>query len=94
MHFKLSKLLLGLALTSGTVFGFWRMTCDHPLVVGRIDPIVSPGKVSGHIHTISGGSALNFSMTYAGARTSTCSTCMIKQDLSNYWYALLTYVVE
>lgn len=36
------------------VTAFWRLLCDNPLTVGRYDPIVSPGAIAGHVHTISG----------------------------------------
>lgn len=31
------------------------MSCPGRIVTERIDPIVSPGAVSGHVHTVSGG---------------------------------------
>jgi hypothetical protein len=70
---------------------FWRMPCPNPLVVERADPIVSPGAVSGHVHTIMGGSGFGFTMDYAQARASACSTCMVTQDMSNYWVPNLYY---
>jgi hypothetical protein len=33
--------------------GFWRMNCGK-IQVGRIDPVVSPGSISGHVHNIVG----------------------------------------
>ncbi|KAF2404432.1 WSC-domain-containing protein [Trichodelitschia bisporula] len=38
----------------GEVGGFWRMNCAN-IQLGRIDPIVAPGKVAGHVHTAQGG---------------------------------------
>ena len=34
---------------------FFRMPCPGHIVTERADPIVNPGGVSGHVHTISGG---------------------------------------
>ncbi|KAH6625396.1 hypothetical protein C7974DRAFT_312264 [Boeremia exigua] len=51
----------------------------------RLDPIVAPGRVAGHVHTISGGAAFAPTMTYEGMRASKCSSCTIKEDMSNYW---------
>jgi len=34
--------------------GFWRMNCGK-IQVGRIDPVVNPGTISGHVHNIVGG---------------------------------------
>jgi hypothetical protein len=33
--------------------GFWRMNCGK-IQVGRIDPVVSPGSISTHVHNIVG----------------------------------------
>jgi hypothetical protein len=46
-------LVVVLSLTFGTVDAFWRMVCST-VQVGRVDPVVSPGGVSGHCHTIAG----------------------------------------
>ncbi|KAL1297177.1 hypothetical protein AAFC00_004750 [Neodothiora populina] len=67
------------------------MPCPGRILTERADPIVSPGSVSGHVHTISGGNGFGFEMDYEQARTSTCSSCPIKQDLSNYWTPALYY---
>lgn len=70
------------------------MPCPGRLVTERADPIVSPGAISGHVHTISGGNGFNFSMDYAQARASTCSSCPITADLSNYWTPKLYYQTQ
>ncbi|KAF6839010.1 wsc domain-containing protein [Colletotrichum plurivorum] len=64
---------------------FFILPCSRPVVVERADPIVNPGTLSGHVHTIMGGSGFDFSMTYEQARASVCSTCKVTADLSNYW---------
>ncbi|KAF2805077.1 WSC-domain-containing protein [Mytilinidion resinicola] len=61
------------------------MSCPGRLVRERLDPIVFPDAVSAHVHTIFGGSGFGASMDYAQARSSDCSSCEIKEDLSNYW---------
>jgi hypothetical protein len=33
---------------------FFRLPCAKPVLNARVDPIVSPGKPSGHAHTIMG----------------------------------------
>ena len=73
---------------------YWRMACPGRLVTERADPIVSPGGVAGHAHTIAGGNAFNFTMDYADTQTSECSSCPIKQDLSNYWTPSLYYMSQ
>ncbi|KAL7273681.1 hypothetical protein RUND412_003453 [Rhizina undulata] len=73
---------------------FWRLPCQSPLLVERADPIVNPDAVSGHLHTIMGGNGFNFTMDYAKARASTCSTCTVTEDFSNYWIPSLFYQAQ
>ncbi|KAF8863956.1 WSC-domain-containing protein [Acephala macrosclerotiorum] len=57
-----------------------------PLMMGRVDPIVSPGGPSGHVHAIQGGNAFGVTMTDTQALDqSTCTSSLIKNDKSNYW---------
>lgn len=56
-----------------------------PLVEGRMDPIVSPGEASGHVHTIQGGNAFALTMENDTALGSTCTSSLVKNDKSNYW---------
>jgi hypothetical protein len=51
-----------LSLTVGHVDAFWRMVCGT-VAVGRIDPIVNPGGISGHCHTIAGPNSEQDSVT-------------------------------
>ncbi|KAF2835437.1 WSC domain-containing protein [Patellaria atrata CBS 101060] len=73
------------------VTAFFRMGCPGSIVRERADPIVSPGKASGHVHTISGGSGFGFEMSYEDAINSACTSCSIKEDLSNYWVPSLYF---
>ncbi|KAJ7825954.1 hypothetical protein B0H13DRAFT_2214807, partial [Mycena leptocephala] len=57
----------------------------------RIDPIVNPGKVSGHVHTIVGGSNFRVNTTTAFLRQSQCTSSPIKEDKSNYWAPTLYF---
>ncbi|KAF1941766.1 WSC-domain-containing protein [Clathrospora elynae] len=61
------------------------MSCPGRNVRERLDPVINPGVVSGHVHTISGGGGFSASMTYQDARAAKCSSCQIKEDMSNYW---------
>jgi len=79
---------------STPVSAFWRMPCPGRLVLERVDPIISPGEVSGHVHTVSGGSGFGFSTNYSQQRASACTSCPIKQDLSAYWTPKLYYMSE
>lgn len=51
----LSAAALSLLVFATPSSAFWRMPCPGRIVDERADPIVSPGSVSGHVHTISGG---------------------------------------
>lgn len=35
---------------------FWRLLCRSSVGLARMDPIMNPGDVSDHVHTIKGGS--------------------------------------
>lgn len=88
----LTSTALGLAaLLASPVTAYWRMPCPGRVLTERIDPIVNPGAIASHVHTVSGGNGFNFTMDYADARASECSSCPIKQDLSNYWTPKLYY---
>ena len=53
---KSSLLLLSLGSLTGLSDAFWRMSCSI-IETTRIDPLVSPGKISSHVHKISGASS-------------------------------------
>jgi hypothetical protein len=57
-----------------------------PLVMGRMDPIVNPGVPSGHVHGVQGGNAFALTMTDDQALSSTCTSSLVKNDKSNYWF--------
>ena len=91
LHGLMPSALGGLALLFGSASAFWKVPCTSPIVVERADPIVDPGKVSGHVHTVMGGNGFSFDMTYDQARASTCSSCQAKGDMSNYWVPSLYF---
>jgi hypothetical protein len=54
---KTSLAILSTALAfAGNAAAFWRMPCRFQTGIGRIDPIVDPGQISAHVHTITGSS--------------------------------------
>jgi len=71
-----------------------RFACSQ-LVVERTDPIVNPGSIyTPHLHQIVGGNSFNITMdpdTHDLPGQSTCTSCSFKEDLSNYWTAVLFY---
>ncbi|KAF2005544.1 WSC domain protein [Amniculicola lignicola CBS 123094] len=85
MLFDKFAVAVSLASSFAPADAFFRMSCPGRLVRDRLDPIVNPGGLSGHLHNIAGGSGFASSMTFQQARNSRCSSCQIKEDLSNYW---------
>ena len=59
MFSKTSLLLVGLGSLTGFSDAFWRMSCSI-VQTGRIDPVVSPGQINGHVHKIAGASSKCF----------------------------------
>ncbi|KAI9715377.1 MAG: hypothetical protein M1812_006022 [Candelaria pacifica] len=88
----MSSVAFGLvAILASPASAFWRMPCPGTLVMERADPIVNPGAVSGHVHQIAGGSGFGFKMDYAQTQASSCSSCLIQKDMSNYWTPALYF---
>ena len=85
MHANTLTLALGLVVSlAAPTSAFFRMSYPGRLIRERLDPIVNPGAVSEHLHTISSGAGFGPSMTYAQARPAACSSCETKEDFSNY----------
>ncbi|GMF12830.1 unnamed protein product [Phytophthora lilii] len=81
--FSCSMTMLAVALPATQ--GMFRFNCFNNLVVDRVDPIVSPGKASGHVHAISGGNGFSNNADSEAMKASTCTSCPIGADLSAYW---------
>ncbi|KPV75713.1 uncharacterized protein RHOBADRAFT_25888, partial [Rhodotorula graminis WP1] len=79
------SLVVALVAAASSVDAFWRMPCNNVLVTERADPIVSPGQVAGHVHTVVGGSNFGLSSSFQDLRASECTSCLVKQDSSAYW---------
>ncbi|KAJ7866396.1 hypothetical protein B0H14DRAFT_2504330 [Mycena olivaceomarginata] len=89
-HLPLSALV---TLASVGVTNAWfRVACTDPLVQERLDPIISPGGTpSQHVHTIHGASNFNPTYSFENLRASNCTSCLVTQDLSNYWFPKLYF---
>ncbi|KAK4996850.1 hypothetical protein LTR66_003637 [Elasticomyces elasticus] len=74
----------------GSVEAFWRMNCAV-VHTGRVDPLVNPGALAAHAHTIVGGSNIGVNATYSSLLNSQCTSCEITADKSAYWTPLLYY---
>ena len=77
-----------------TTQAFFVLGCGKPIVVERADPIVSPGEPASHLHSIMGGDAFDLELDYAKTQTSTCTTCAVSKDLSNYWIPTVFFHAE
>ncbi|KAB5570742.1 putative WSC domain protein [Coniochaeta sp. 2T2.1] len=64
---------------------------NSPLTIGRADPVVSPGQISAHVHTVLGASNFGLSSTGDDLMQSNCTTALIKGDLSAYWFPALYF---
>ncbi|TKA82437.1 hypothetical protein B0A49_00036 [Cryomyces minteri] len=85
--------VLGLILASAlidSVDAFWRMNCAV-IQTGRVDPVVNPGKLAAHAHTIIGASNIGVNATHDSLLNSACTSCEITADKSAYWTPLLYY---
>ncbi|THH01298.1 hypothetical protein EW026_g1367 [Hermanssonia centrifuga] len=83
-------LIVLLPLVLPYVNGYW-MFGSNPLVTTRLDPIINPGVVSSHVHSIIGGSRFSPTYNFEDLTQSLCSTGAVQQDLSNYWAPQLYY---
>ncbi|KAI0390448.1 WSC domain-containing protein [Xylariaceae sp. FL0594] len=86
-----TKVLVGLVALAARADAFFRLPCSSPVVVERSDPIVDPGAVAKHLHTVMGSDAFNFTMSYADTQAAACSTCKAVEDRSSYWVPTLFY---
>ncbi|KAJ3512312.1 hypothetical protein NMY22_g15371 [Coprinellus aureogranulatus] len=91
----LRKALLSAAIAAAginNVQALIRFACSQ-LVVERIDPLVTPGVVSPHLHQVIGGNAFNLTMDPKNdiSKIATCTTCQFKENKSNYWTAVLFF---
>lgn len=70
---------------------YFFMETKMPVVLERVDPLLSAGKISNHVHSVVGGNGFAPTMDFAQTQTSDCSTVPVKADKSNYWMPALYY---
>ncbi|KAL8771573.1 MAG: hypothetical protein Q9209_003016 [Squamulea sp. 1 TL-2023] len=88
-HVLSTSVLVG-GLFTGLSHGYWRLSCGLSQTA-RIDPIINPGSVSGHVHKFAGASNVNAQSTYQTLLQAPCSSCEIQDDKSAYWTPSLYY---
>lgn len=64
------------------VSAFWRMPCMGVVARGQMDPIVSPGEMSAHLHTFKGGSGKFYFSPSISLPTSTFPNLSSKYEIS------------
>ncbi|KJZ74487.1 hypothetical protein HIM_06083 [Hirsutella minnesotensis 3608] len=82
------------ALSAGLIAGahaFWRMECPGRLAMARMDPIVNPGDLSPHVHSIHGSSGFSDNSSCSDLQAGECTSCRVKQDMSSYWHPSLYF---
>lgn len=82
----LFAVLAALPVSAAVNLDHTRFVSIFPMVSGRIDPIVNPGKVASHVHAIFGANnirdVLNTPDEYNRA---SCTSATISADKSLYW---------
>ncbi|TVY62784.1 WSC domain-containing protein [Lachnellula suecica] len=96
MHFSKPTIMAALASsayagTTQRTFAVNHFYGQGPLTMGRMDPIVSPGGPSGHVHAIQGGNGFALDMQNLQALDSSCTSSLVKADRSNYWTPALYF---
>ncbi|KAK8245849.1 hypothetical protein IWZ00DRAFT_331531 [Phyllosticta capitalensis] len=91
MKYSFTSTALAALSLSGSASAFWRMPCRGRTALERVDPIVDPGKISGHAHTVQGSGAFKGSVTFDELRASNCTSCQVTQDKSAYWVPSLHF---
>ncbi|KAJ7146106.1 hypothetical protein C8R44DRAFT_756598 [Mycena epipterygia] len=65
---------------------YWLMAANNIITTQRLDPVISPGSVSTHAHSVLGGSNFGLNTSTAALRDSSCTSIPIPEDKSNYWF--------
>ncbi|KAK4964909.1 hypothetical protein LTR66_012202 [Elasticomyces elasticus] len=86
-----SLILAAIFLVQGAT-AFWRMPCRSRIGLARLDPLMDPGKLSDHVHTIHGGGNFGISSAPQDLVNSTCTSCAVTQDNSGYWTPSLHFM--
>ncbi|UZJ55672.1 hypothetical protein CBS101457_004992 [Exobasidium rhododendri] len=65
---------------------FWIMSHKPLGFNARLDPIISPGNISSHLHSFVGSNAISDAQNYSSIRASSaCTTSGADADKSSYW---------
>ncbi|KAM0280472.1 hypothetical protein ACHAQH_004051 [Verticillium albo-atrum] len=83
---KFSSFAPSAVLMAAGADAFFRMECQGRVGLARIDPMISPGEPSRHIHSIHGSSGFNMNAKYEDLINGDCTSCRVLQDKSAYWH--------
>ncbi|OQO13972.1 hypothetical protein B0A48_00847 [Cryoendolithus antarcticus] len=87
-----SRVATALALV-GSASAFWRMPCRSRTGLARMDPLMDPGEISDHVHSIFGGGNFGMTTTYEDLTQTggdlNCTSCGVIEDQSAYWTPML-----
>lgn len=86
------SLVAYLAVFSGVADAFWRLPCRGRSGAARMDPLMSPGEPSYHVHSVHGSSSFAMKADDASLQTGDCTSCAVKQDRSAYWHPALYFM--
>ncbi|KAJ5223391.1 hypothetical protein N7468_007933 [Penicillium chermesinum] len=81
-----------LSLLPALTDAFWRLPCRGRNAIGRLDPIIDPGQISSHVHTVHGGGSFSIDATPESLAASSCTSCGVLQDKSAYWTPALYFM--
>ncbi|RDX43613.1 WSC-domain-containing protein [Lentinus brumalis] len=81
----LSTLVLLASLLGVANAQYWIFGGSRPIVTTRLDPVISPGSVSSHVHSVVGASRFKDVYDPADLLQSNCTTIPVQPDKSNYW---------
>ena len=62
-----------------------------PVIYGRVDPIIAPGKASAHVHMAMGNSNMGPFLDGDSALNASCTSAQAKPDKSAYWTPRLSF---
>ena len=93
MHYRLVAPAFGLlAFIAAPAVAQYNPTCAFfvqytggSLAIERVDPLLSPGVASNHVHSVTGANGFSADMSFQDTQDSTCTTLPVSQDKSNYW---------
>jgi hypothetical protein len=72
--------------------GLWVVSL-RPILQARMDPLMVPGKIGGHVHNILGASNFRVDLnTPDEQQNAGCSTAPLQADKSSYWTPALYFI--